>query len=322
MSSDACNADEEDFGDFVDDTPVQDGPSSGLLESCTEYLGGAQPPDTCPNLSGRDDIHNFMNYVDNELCQAAEGRFTCGQIERMYRHWLLFRDHVTVCEDPTNMELEVVVELDVSYTTENRIILATVDGDILFDSLVDHAVAALIFGTETFLIDLCVPRDQRYVLSIEDIGGNGFLDGSVEVYVDRVLAGRVTGNFGDLETIEIDASNAQGITVETPSPNRSRAPTSSPTRVPTWNPTFGPTAMPTENPTFNPSTDASEPNTPPSTTEPTSTMGNLSPTEEDVNNLLDKGSFSDIVDLPDRSMATPVSVSLASGVGFLLWTFL
>lgn len=60
---DSCSPDEQGFGDFVDDTPIQAGPSTGLAESCTEYLGNGEAPDTCPDLPGRDDIHNFMNYM-------------------------------------------------------------------------------------------------------------------------------------------------------------------------------------------------------------------------------------------------------------------
>ena len=236
-------------------------------------MNGEDPPDTCPDLPGSDDIHNFMNYVDDEICQAQEGRFTCGQIERMYRHWLLFRDEVTVCEDVNDMELEVYIELDASYTTENRILLASFDGEeIYFDSLVDHAVAAIIFETESVLVDLCVPRDQRYILAIQDRGGDGFVDGRVNIYVDRVLAGRVTGNFGELETIEIDASDAQGITVDPSEGQGIAIPT------PSGSPTNGPIPAETLNPTSNPTT--SPPSTPPEslTSFPSLTPGTPSPT--------------------------------------------
>lgn len=50
-----CDADEEGYGDFVDDTPFQDGPSSSGRESCIRFLGGTRPlPDTCPDLPGVD----------------------------------------------------------------------------------------------------------------------------------------------------------------------------------------------------------------------------------------------------------------------------
>jgi hypothetical protein len=56
-------------GDFVDDTPTQ----AGAHFSCPASI------DTCPALPGADDVHNFMNYSDDECME----RFTPLQVQRM-----------------------------------------------------------------------------------------------------------------------------------------------------------------------------------------------------------------------------------------------
>ena len=56
-------------GDFVDDTPTQSGP----YPSCPAAI------DTCPALPGADDVHNFMNYSDDECME----HFTPQQVQRM-----------------------------------------------------------------------------------------------------------------------------------------------------------------------------------------------------------------------------------------------
>lgn len=56
-------------GDFVDDTPAQARPTG----SCSVGI------DTCLAAEGKDDVKNFMNYVD-DLCMD---HFTPGQVQRM-----------------------------------------------------------------------------------------------------------------------------------------------------------------------------------------------------------------------------------------------
>lgn len=88
VSRTPCDKLEDGLGDFVDDTPMQNGPSSLMIRDCKQYLGNARPlPDTCPNLPGRDAFFNYLNYLGNEECLAEEGSFTCGQKERMHRLW-------------------------------------------------------------------------------------------------------------------------------------------------------------------------------------------------------------------------------------------
>ncbi|ASU86393.1 zinc metalloprotease [Nocardiopsis gilva YIM 90087] len=63
-------------GDYVDDTPFESKQAAGCPEG----------RDTC-DQTGRDPVHNFMNYSDDP-CMS---HFTRGQRERMTEHWAAFR---------------------------------------------------------------------------------------------------------------------------------------------------------------------------------------------------------------------------------------
>ncbi|KAH7345427.1 hypothetical protein B0J17DRAFT_693118 [Rhizoctonia solani] len=65
-------------GDMVSDTPAQLTETSG----CPSSL-----PDTCPDQPGRDPIHNFMDYSDDNCLRE----FTPGQIQRMREYFVAFR---------------------------------------------------------------------------------------------------------------------------------------------------------------------------------------------------------------------------------------
>jgi len=66
-------------GDEVSDTPAQLKPTSGCPKKA---------PDTCPNKSGRDAIHNFMDYSD-DVCLTG---FTAGQIKRLRAQLRTYRN--------------------------------------------------------------------------------------------------------------------------------------------------------------------------------------------------------------------------------------
>ncbi|KAL8784300.1 MAG: hypothetical protein Q9213_004058 [Squamulea squamosa] len=64
-------------GDSVSDTPQQQSPTSGCPAS----------KDSCPNVAGLDDIHNYMDYSDD----SCYTRFTAGQTSRMVQMYNLYR---------------------------------------------------------------------------------------------------------------------------------------------------------------------------------------------------------------------------------------
>ena len=153
------------------------GPSDRTLpfgKSCADYLSGTVP-DTCPSLPGEDPFFNYMNYLDKNLCFELRGEFTCNQVERMFKEWLLFRDRVSSCEDPTTHgELELIFSVDEDYLRDIfDIILVTEDNQIIFDTYNDHLFSFAIFqDVYTMEVDLCLPRDQLYQLYVTNYNGN------------------------------------------------------------------------------------------------------------------------------------------------------
>lgn len=70
-------ADKANQGDLVTDTPAEQYPAYGCPVG----------RDSCPALSGRDPVDNFMDYSDD----ACMSRFTKGQHARMAAQWTAFR---------------------------------------------------------------------------------------------------------------------------------------------------------------------------------------------------------------------------------------
>lgn len=87
-------------GDSVSDTPLQQTPTSGCPSS----------KDSCPNATGLDDIHNYMDYSDDswyvfsfpypevydcerlaDVFEYSYTRFTAGQTSRMVQMYNMYR---------------------------------------------------------------------------------------------------------------------------------------------------------------------------------------------------------------------------------------
>eukprot|EP00977_Amphora_coffeiformis_P015400 scaffold4510_cov183-Amphora_coffeaeformis.AAC.85 len=288
-----CQPNEVGFGDFVNDTPLQRGPS--VDQDCKAHLGKNAPAlDTCPNLPGPDAIFNYMNYVDDHICWARQGEFTCGQKERMYAHWMLFREHASSCEDEDEMELELLVALDGFHKQENRIILFSDEDGTLYDSFSDHPYSLQIVDGP-ILIDLCVPRIQSYTLTAQDTIGNGFnWGGKVELYVDRVLAATIEGDFGSSTVIPIVPATSQ------PSPSLIAeviTGSSVPSQFPSTWPSQFPSTWPSQAPMYTTSNIPSH---------VSSSFPSLDPTERDLSSLKPSSP-------PSSSLAPTVTVQ-PSGV--------
>lgn len=188
----------------------------------------------------------------------------------MWKHWILFRDQVTSCEDPDDMEIEMTFAFDNSYGSENRIILRNKNGRVVFDSLKDHWVAYLVARERSLYMDVCAPRDMDYELQIFDRGGDGFRNGNILLFTDRIESQRVEGDFGAEVTLQIPARPPK-----TPSSTPSSAPSFVHSQSPSLYPTV--TARPTQSaeptvlfssqPSFEPSSSpipSAEPSTGPS----------------------------------------------------------
>ena len=247
---DPCNPDEANLNDFVDDTPMMSGPSDAVLDSsCTAFLNGEPLPDTCPNITGLDPLFNYMNILDDTLCWEQKGEFTCQQIERMYRHWRLFRDAVSSCQDPVQeAEIELLFSIDERYTEDGVVILlSTQDGEELFNSYSDHSVYYNEYPDMSIMqVDLCVVRNEEYLLEVRDsLAGNGFTDGVLRIYLDGVLNDTVQGNF----------TTPFNLTIQFP--RRTYAPSRSPSLSPSTTPTITPpSAMPSSTPTTMPNSES------------------------------------------------------------------
>ena len=131
----------------------------------------------------------------------------------MHRHWLLFREFVSTCENPeVEMEIEVLLLIDNDYETDNLIRLQDLTtGDELFNSYDDfYSIISNRRNPDdehnkviTIFFDLCVPKNHTYMISITDRQSDGFTNGLARVYRDRALFARVEGDFGDSVVIEI-----------------------------------------------------------------------------------------------------------------------
>ena len=77
---DACDSIEQGFGDLVDDTPVQAGPSSSNPESCVTFLESGELPDTCPLLDGVDPLYNYMVSISPALKRRRRRIFALTQV--------------------------------------------------------------------------------------------------------------------------------------------------------------------------------------------------------------------------------------------------
>lgn len=174
-----------------------------------------------------------MNYLDTDLCWARRGEFTCGQIERMHLHWHLFRDAVPACDNPEDfMEIELIFVADSSYLEDiSQILLRNIQtNEVIFDSVADHLLFYALYADEVvgFEADLCVSRNFDYRIEVSDgFGTDGFVDGSLTIFVDGQEFGVLDSSNGPFESFSFTVPGEQSSPV--PAPTSRPSATSRPT---------------------------------------------------------------------------------------------
>ena len=176
-------------------------PTVDLVDDCLTLIDAVVPLDSCPALPGNDAVFNFMNYLDKDICFDDLGNFTPNQIERMWRHYLIFREQVSSCSSGER-EIEVVIIFDDDHEDDEAIIrlIDETEDAVVFDSTTDtSAIFFYIRDDIELVMDFCVPDCTDYLLSVtEAANDNGFSSGGViDIYVDRIRVERVEGDFGD-----------------------------------------------------------------------------------------------------------------------------
>jgi hypothetical protein len=229
----------------VADTPTQAGSSQSLYECSLTHYEGESLPDSCPDLAGSDPVFNYMNYVSDEACwPPGVGEFTCGQYERMYTQWLLYRQHNETCQS-NEMEIKIVVEFNRFFQRENVFYLFNDADEVLLNSTRDFDSLLTGIVQDQLLVDFCAPRGT-YRLVFLDTLQDGFEEGGAyEVYVDGSLVDRVVGDFGRSSVTEFGPPDA----IDAPSRIPSRAEATAPTVSPVF---LSPTLMPTNLPSIAP----------------------------------------------------------------------
>jgi hypothetical protein len=232
--------------DFVDDTPAHSDSTATSFPtaSCTNFVNN--PVDTCTSLPGNDPVYNIMNYVADRSCMGTYAEITCGQIERMYQQWYLYRQTDNVCNSQQQQphHLEIFIVFDKAHNTEDTwaLVKESQDGTTttttIFDSTSDFADFEVPRRQDELYMDLCL-ESGNYQFILRDAGNNGFSNGAhVDVTLDGTLIQTVTGNFGSQVIIPIVAgSTSDSQTTPSPIPNTPSPTTPAPVRTATLVPT-------------------------------------------------------------------------------------
>lgn len=156
-------------------------------------------------------FRNVLTCVDSddEECFRQEGSFTCGQIERMYMHWYLYRQYGELC---TESEMEVTVSLRLngnflwgrSHAQLPTWTLVSHDNHVVFNSAKDHLPYFTFEFQDSIVMDLCLPKHVAYEFRYEDFyQPNANPVGSIIVMQDGVLLGHRDGNVGDSFVVSV-----------------------------------------------------------------------------------------------------------------------
>lgn len=214
--ADPCNPINDLEGDMVDDTPFLPEPSVMMYECSISFYEGEEIPNSCPDLPGVDPVFNYMNYVGNEACiPEGVGSFTCGQIERMHKQWMLYRDHGEECAQ-NELKVVLAMELDAIGYKKFYMEIAPIDGQPVFRWNRDVHTGLLNRPGANFTraFNFCAPSGE-YTLAVIDPERNGFASGFIDLSVNDVLLKRIDGDFGSMECIRF-GSNGKLADLATP----------------------------------------------------------------------------------------------------------
>ena len=167
-------------------------------------------PNSCPNLPGLDPVFNYMNYVGSEHClPEGIGEFSCGQIERMYKQWMLYREHKEECAH-NEMKISVAMkQLDQNYSMIHMV-LGPVEGRPFFDLARDMDYSHLVdVRNSTRDLNICVPLGE-YVLAVSYFDIHGFATGAIELKINERFVHQVSGASGSTDCVKFDSSGKLG----------------------------------------------------------------------------------------------------------------
>lgn len=87
-----------------------------------------------------------------------------------------------------------VITFDEDHAKDNHIILEDADQNTTFDSNADHRGSFAFVLQETLFMDVCVPNTSTYRLKVFDSAGDGFTNGHIRVYRNKILLDTVEGD--------------------------------------------------------------------------------------------------------------------------------
>ena len=170
------------------------------------------------------------------MCYLQEGEFTCDQVERMYLHYLLYRESEEVC---SNKETEIAITVritkdivpglyddeyaardgdDADYTYDDAAddgfglfewaswYLMDENDKVVFNSTKDYLPIFISFDfQDTFFVDLCLPKSMAYKFVYQNPNQVGDMPVSfIEVMKDgKHIARVVEDDIGDYFSVII-----------------------------------------------------------------------------------------------------------------------
>ena len=153
------------------------------------------------------------NLTEDEECFRNEGHFSCGQVERMYLHWMLYRQANERCSKyETEISMSLRLSRNFEYTGDDVVgyfkiptwYLFDENYKVIYNSTEDYAAFYTFEFQDTMVADLCLPKDLSYRFLYEDRYALGPpITGLIEILKDDNVVARRVGNFGRYVNVHI-----------------------------------------------------------------------------------------------------------------------